>query len=351
MKRLTIATTATDTPMGAQAYQEHVIARAHNALRSVDDDDWSLRRTIVRSIRSPLPGNRRIPVAAVSNAGVRSRRAVGRLLYHRSTVVHRMSLELPPSPHANVVTLHDVVAWRFPDESAPIPAARQELLDADAVICVSNFTAGEASDLLGLGGAHVVHNGVDDRFFDACPLDAQASARLGMPAEYVLHAGGAATRKNLDALAEAWPRIRRERPHLQLLLVGPKHQRRDDLFKGMPGAMIAGMLSDEVLPAIVAGAQAVIVPSLYEGFGLPALEAMAANTPVVAATAGALPEVVGNTGILVPPTADGITDGLLTATSGDPAVGHLVRSARERAALFTWDRCALEHARIWKSLG
>lgn len=349
MHRLTIATIATDTPMGAQAYQEQVAARARDSVHAVGGPQWSVRRMIVRSLRSSLPGTNRVPLSAITAAPRGARRLAGRALYGRDAVTHRMNLELPPSPGADVVTLHDTVAWRFLDESAPVRGADQELRDAEAVICVSRFTAEEAVSFLGIRAPHVIHNGVDDRFFDADPLDAATAARMNLPVEYVLHAGGAAARKNLEALAAAWPVVHRERPGLRLLLVGPSHPRRTALFEGMPGTTMTGMLPDSVMPGLVAGARAVVVPSLYEGFGLPALEAMAASTPVVAADTSALPEVVGDGGLLVPPTAEGVAAGLLAATSGDSAIAGLVRSGRQRASRFTWTRCAEEHARIWAS--
>ncbi|WP_439901913.1 glycosyltransferase family 4 protein [Microbacterium azadirachtae] len=348
--RLSLATIATEVPMGAQAYQRQIGERAEAALRHTSSEPWTVRPLVFRSLRSPLDGNRRLPLGRVARATETARAALGRLLYRGDTVSHRMALELPPSPHADVITLHDVVSWRFPDESAPVAAAAAEARRAAAVICVSAFTASEAVDFLGVADPHVVPNGVDPRYLDATPLTDQERTALGLERPFLLHAGGAARRKNLEALAGAWPRIHRERPDLLLALAGPPHPRRTELFSGLPAVRLLGRLPDELMPGLVAAARAVVVPSLYEGFGLPVLEAMAARVPVIAANTSSLPEVAGGAAVIVEPTADGVVDGVLTATSGDSAVDALIAAGRARAAEFTWERSAQGHARIWNAL-
>lgn len=346
--RLTIATVATDTPMGAQAYQEQIATRAADALASVDPRTWRVRRIVARGVRSHLPGDLRLPLERIARASSGQRRAIGRMLFRGDRVTHRMSLELPPAAH-DVITIHDVVAWRFADESAPVPAAAEEARRAAAVICVSEFSAREAAELLGVRNPHVVYNGVDPRFLEASALDPTSRRELGLPERYILHAGGATRRKNLEGLAIAWPAVHRERPELELVLAGPSHPRRTELFDGMTGVRIVGRLPDEVMPGLVASAEVVVVPSLYEGFGLPALEAMAAGVPVVAAATSSLPEVVGAAGFLVAPDGPSIAAGLIDATSGS-SLEAMIAAGRERARQFTWERSAEGHARVWASV-
>lgn len=347
--RLSVATIAVDTPMGAQAYQHRIMELAARALSETGDDQWGLRPLVFRSLRAPLAGNRRLPLGRIAAAPATVRAAIGRALYAGDTVTHRMALELPPGPH-DVITLHDVVAWKFPDESAPVAAAAEEARRAAAVICVSEFTAQEATDLLGVRDVHVVPNGVDARYLDATPLPEQSRRALGLRDPYVLHAGGAAARKNLGALAEAWPKVHREHPELTLALAGPPHPTRTALFDGMPGVRLLGRLPDEDMPGLVAAASVVVVPSLYEGFGLPVLEAMAARVPVVAAATSSLPEVAGGHALLVAPNGNAIADGILAAVAGGQDISRMVDGGRARAADFSWERSAIGHARVWRSV-
>lgn len=350
MHRLSIATIATDNPMGAQAYVRQIADRAAGALGTASTSPWTVREVATRSLRSSLPGQRRLPLTRVAKAPASIRRMLGAALFAGDTLTHRMALELPPGRH-DVVTLHDVVAWRFPDESAPVPAAAEELRRAEAVICVSQFTAQEAVDLLGVRDPVVVHNGVDPRYLDAPALDAVTREGLGLDGPYVLHAGGAAARKNLEGLAQAWPSVHRERPNLTLALAGPPHPRRTALFAGMPGVRMLGRVPDELMPSLVAGAGAVVVPSLVEGFGLPVLEAMAANVPTVVAETSSLTEVAAGHAIMVGTDGASIAAGLIEVTADAVAVAEMVRGARAHAAQFTWERSAQGHARVWQRLG
>ncbi|MDV3296060.1 MAG: glycosyltransferase family 4 protein [Brachybacterium paraconglomeratum] len=348
MPRLTIASGVSALPMGAQVYEEQVASRAAGALAPYGE--WHVDRMRVRSLRSPLAGTHRLPMGWVTRTSAGVRRAVGRLLYPRAAVVHRTNLELPPAPDLDVITLHDVVAWKFPDESAPVPAAAEEARRAAAVICVSAFSAQEAVDLLGVRDPHVVHNGVDPRYLDAVPLAEDELGALGVRGPYLLTAGGVSRRKNLEGLAEAWPLVHRARPDVTLVLAGPEHPKRTQLFRGLPGVRLVGRVSDAQLAGLYAAATAVLVPSLYEGFGLPALEGMAAGVPVVATRTSSMPEVVGDGGLLVEPTTEGLVEGMLYAASGDSEVLRVASLGRQRAGEFTWEKSAAGHAAVWASL-
>lgn len=346
MRRLVLASAASAAPMGAQGYQEAIAARAATALGQVVPTA-RVERFIARSVRSSLPGTRRLPMRLLQSASPRTRRLVGRAVYPADALVHRMELGLPPGAGPDIVTLHDVVAWTYPDEAPPPAAAADELRRADAVICVSHFTAQEAQARLGLTNVTVVHNGVDPRFFDAGPLPAGWLSAHGVRGPYVLYAGGSASRKNLPGLADAWARIAGTVADWQLVLAGPPSEGRTRLFADSPRVVHLGRVEDELMPSLVASAGCVVVPSHCEGFGLPALEAMAAGVPLVSSNRSSLPEIVGEAGLLVDPTPEALGEALHGVLTSSVDMSPMVLEGRRRAAQFTWDRSAAGHAAVW----
>jgi glycosyltransferase involved in cell wall biosynthesis len=250
-----------------------------------------------------------------------------------------------------VVTVHDLGFLHFQDEASPGRYWREHLLRARAVVTVSEFSAAEVRTALGgRVPVHVIPNGVAAAFTTTSPPDAATARRLRLPAHYVLHLGGVTRRKNLGALVEAWRIVHAGFPDVVLAMAGPDDPRRISAAGRTPGIVLLGVLPPAHLPSVVAGAAAVVVPSLYEGFGLPLLEAMAAGIPVVASARAALPEVAGGDAVLVEPTAEGLAEGLALVLEGGTALEARVRAGVERAATFSWERAARAHLRLYLSL-
>jgi glycosyltransferase involved in cell wall biosynthesis len=331
--------------LGQEFYQQQVMA----AVRASAPAGWSFGEIVARSTRSSLPGNRRLPAGLLARAPYSLVAAAGRVFYGRSDLVHRFDLRLPPA-RREVVTILDAAPMRFDDEgSVPdflVRSARRSL----GAICCSEFSAREAAEVFGVERTWVAYAGVADRYFQAAPLDDAQLASLGLGRHFVLHAGGASKRKNLEALAACWPDVRARHPDVMLALAGPEHPRRTALFGGLAGAHLLGLVDDALMPGLLAAAVVVVVPSLYEGFGMPPLEAMAAGTPVVVADRASLPEVVGEAGVLVEPTAEGVGDGLLQMLDDTLLQQRLAAAGRERAKRFTWEAAADVHLRAYAAV-
>jgi glycosyltransferase involved in cell wall biosynthesis len=344
--RLALATLAVGMPMGQQVYEQELAGRAAGEL----GDGWTVDEVSVKSLRSPLDGNVRVPSMLLISASPQLRRAAGRVIYRGRDLVHRFDLRLPPAPHPEVLTVHDVVSWRFTDEGQTPSDAAVSARRAAVVICPSQFSADEVATQLGVADPVAIHNGVNRKFFGAVPLDEDGLAALGIRGPFVLHAGGCSQRKNLAGLAAAWPVVHTARPATTLVLMGPPDERRDRLFGPLAGALRIGRVDDDTVRGVMAAASAVVVPSTYEGFGLPALEAMAVGVPVVAADRSSLPEVCGDAAYLVEPDGPGLAEGMLAALDHGPDTDALVARGRIRAEGFTWEASAAAHAAVWRSL-
>ncbi len=242
-----------------------------------------------------------------------------------------------------MLVIHDVAALRHPEAYSRTYVTYQRVLlpilarRARMLITVSEFSRGELIDLLDAPEARirVIPEGVAEDFGSGAD-PSRVSARLGLSRPYALVVATASERKNLAVLDHA-ARALSERG-VELVLAGSG---RSYLRAGAPAMRRLGYVPDADLPGLYAGALALAMPSVYEGFGLPCLEAMACGTPVVAADAGALPETVGDAALLVGATdASGFAEALVAAASEVNVRERLVAAGRYRVRAFTWRRTA-----------
>jgi glycosyltransferase involved in cell wall biosynthesis len=250
----------------------------------------------------------------------------------------------------SVVTVHDLYFTRHPREAGlkdrifmgglvPRSIARSRV-----VLTVSEFSRRDLVDRYGVDPDKVVvtHNGLDPAF--GVDGDAWPAAR-----PYLLLVGALQPRKGPVTALEALARLDDD---LRLLMVGPNKRGVSEVHEAIDRLGVAsrvemlGHVEQHQLASLYRGAAAFVFPSVYEGFGLPVLEAMASGTPVVTTTAGALPEVAGDAAVLVPPRdpaalAEGIREALRRRD-------ELVAAGLRRAACFTWERCARETAAAYR---
>jgi glycosyltransferase involved in cell wall biosynthesis len=280
----------------------------------------------------------RPPEALAHRAGHAWEQAALPALARGARLIYSPANLAPLASRRNVVVIHDVAALRHPEWYRPAYVRYQrELLPrlarrARLVITVSEFSKSELTDMLGAERVAVVPNGVDERF---TPHAQRLAHELERP--YVLAVGTLIARKNLAVLGEAATRLNDQGIELVHAGSGRDYMRAESLA----GIRPLGYVPEDQLPGLYAGALALAMPSLYEGFGLPCLEAMACGTPVVASNAGALPETCGPAAMLVDPHDESAFAEALTALANDDDL-RAQKSAESlaHAAPFTWQRSA-----------
>lgn len=255
----------------------------------------------------------------------------------------------------NVVMVHDAAPFRRPDaysrayrfwhQRLGVVCARRAL----RVVTVSEFSRRELVELLGLdpGAVTVVRGGVSARFGPSVDHE-RVREKLGLPRPYVLTIGTDDERKNLAVLNVAAERLRSA--GVELVRAGDARPHFSGI-SAVDGVRSVGYIAEEDLPGLYCGASAFVLPSLYEGLGLPCLEAMACGVPVVASNRGALPETCGDAAILIEPEdRDGIAHALQRVIEDDPLRTRLRAAGLRRAAGHSWDRAATEVHSLLSSL-
>lgn len=254
-------------------------------------------------------------------------------------VVHGTNFVLPPAIRAaGVLTIHDLAFLDSPSDLPPSDEQLPELVAlsakrADIVCTPTQAVADVVIDRLGLPAEKILVTplGIDLAWFTARPPSDTMRRRLGLPKKYLLFVGAAGPRKALDWLLKAHANT----PDLPpLVLAGPGHIGNDESVQS------AGYLSDVDLRSVVAGASALVLPSRDEGFGLPVLEALACDVPVVCSDLPALREVAGGHAALVPFGDVEAMGAALTDAVGATIDAPELTARRTYAAGFTWRRTA-----------
>jgi glycosyltransferase involved in cell wall biosynthesis len=315
------------------------------SLRLPDNFSWIAESSPGYSLRELWTVSRRV-------------RAVHADLLH---VPHYVLPLLPGCP--TVVTIHDLIHLRFPEQRSALERAYARFMIGRALrssavaIAVSAATRSELIERFGetARSVRVILNGVDERFRER-PEQRQLEStwdRLGVRPGYLLFVGNPKPHKNLSALLQAHEQLSNDLDGAPpLVLAGTRPDDPALEGGGRKGQVLAlGRVADDLLPALYRGASFLVAPSLWEGFGLPAAEAMAAGTPVIAADRGALPEVVGDAGILLdvdrPEELRGAIRRLLDSP---PLREELARRGLQRSASFRWRSTAEATLEIYDRL-
>ena len=274
-----------------------------------------------------------------------------------------------PAPCPVVVTVHDITYLLFPSHFSRWWVTYMQMVmppaiaSAAAIICGSEHSKRDIVKTYSIRPhkVHVVPYGVDhERFHPGITLDSNWACSLGIRAGYVLHVGSFSYRKNIPTLLRAIARLRSKGKwgNRQLVLGGSQ----DVSMKGahevfetiqeldLNSVVLAGHVPEQHIPGLYAGAAVLVIPSLYEGFGLPVLEAMAAGTPVVASNTSSLPEVAADAAILFPPEDElALTDALAAVLEDHSIADELRRNGLRRARQFSWQRTAEETVAVYRA--
>ena len=287
----------------------------------------------------------------------------------RPDVYHAPHYVLPPAVFCrSVVTIHDCIHLMFPQylpNRAAFAYARASMWAAvhrsDRILTVS---AASKRDILRLFDVPpekvvVVYNAIDEHFSTEPSPEhiSRVRERYQLDHQFVLYVGNIKPHKNLVRLIEAFSRLRQDHGDIKLLIIGdeisklPALRRAVHSHKLHKHVRFLGYLKDDTLTVLYRLAAVFVFPSLYEGFGLPPLEAMASGTPVVTSNLSSLPEVTGDAAVLVDPyDVDSIEHGIRRVLDDPALADDLRRKGLQRAREFSWERSVEETLRVYRDV-
>ena len=346
------------------------LLRVYQELQRLAAPDFRVTALVRRDQALPIPGPAR---SLPGKAGDTTPLSLGQwwrlpraLRHDPCALFHYTYFDVPPIRRRPLVaTCYDLEPLRHPELFSPrlVWYSRlfaRSLRRADRVVAISQATAADVESLAGVPAGRIVvtHLGVDPVFRPAGPAAAaRARAAHGLPERFVFYVGNTLPHKNLSRAVEAMVRVRRACGPVPFVIAGAPDRHRGTIEAvaarhGLGGDLrFLGRVEDEDLPSLLSAASVFLYPSLYEGFGLPVLEAMACGCPVVTSTRASLPEVAGDAALACDPLdTAAIADAVIALLTDEPAAARLRMAGPARAAAFTWERCAAQHRDLYREL-
>jgi glycosyltransferase involved in cell wall biosynthesis len=274
----------------------------------------------------------------------------------------------PTTP--TVVTVHDLIPMLLPAYRGSILVRLYTLLvaiaakRADIVLTDSQASKWDIVRLLDIpaGRVRVIYLAADDIYQPILDEHRLAATRrkYGLPERYLLYLGGFDQRKNVPTLLKAFAQLARD-SRAFLVVAGRLPEKGSDFFPDprpivqelgiRERVVFTGWVPEEDKPALYSGARALVFPSLYEGFGLPPLEALACGTPVIASNQGSLPEIVGDGGLLLEQDdVEGLAGAMEKLVNDDTLWGNVREKGLAHAARFSWEKAARETLAVYREV-
>jgi glycosyltransferase involved in cell wall biosynthesis len=287
-------------------------------------------------------------------------------LLHDPSGVSPFTVKHPRKSVKRVTTIYDAIPFRYPHvypwlnnfvHRRYVPAT---LRNVDGIVTISKHARNDLARFLDVPERdwYILPPAPHTRFE---PVDKETArittGRYGLTGEYVLSVGAQQARKNLPRLVEAFALVRLALPRYRLVVVGPTLWRYSGLQQKInelglqDHVSILGYVADEDLPALYSAASLFAFPSLYEGFGLPVLEAMACRTPVVCSNSSSLPEVAADAAVLVDPTnTEALAEAMCSVLRDVDLKEELCRRGLQRAREFSWEKTARGTVAMYREL-
>jgi len=288
---------------------------------------------------------------------------------HQIDVVHSLHYSFPLFRFGvpSAVTIHDMTSLLMPEVHKGLRMhyhrffIRRASRWADGLIFVSRSAKNDFITLVGepRGISTVVYHGINAEFrpeYDELAIT-RSRNQYGLPSRYILYIGTVEPRKNLDRLAQAFAMVSKSYPDITLVIAGMMGWNQDHLPRliedlGLKNHVhFPGFIAERDKAPLIAGCMLFIYPSLYEGFGIPVLEALSCAAPTVTSNTSSLPEVAGDAALLVDPKDTSSLAGAMQAILSDPNLrDELRRKGPEQAMKFTWQRTAQGTTALYKAL-